>query len=293
MNRQFRFNRFLWTILLSWLSAGILPGQGIDIGSTGSAGRAYIGVSVAPSRTGINNTFSTDLGKTETINNISVSGTFEAGYYFSRTIGISTGIGYGSYSSDLTLDNYSALFTATDGDNDNYQRHILGTDLFESQKIGFLHIPILINLQWFISQKIGMEIRSGVDINVPLNKNYSSEGVFSYSGFYPQYNITFADIPYEDFINDVNNKAEDDLQLKSITPGLVFSGNFFIMLNSKMMLSAGACFNKTLSDISGYDSEENFILSSRPSEINSLMAASNKVTAQAFGLSFGIRYYLK
>jgi len=293
MNRQPIFNRFFSTLIIYWFITGISHGQGIDIGNTRSEGKAYLGFYIAPAQTSINNTIPMDIGKPQEVKKISFFGTLEAGYYFSSHIGISSGIGYGSYISELTLNSYSAVINTTDGDNDNYQRHIQGTDLSENQKIGFIHVPLLINLQWLIGQRSGLEIQSGVNFNIPISKKYSSQGIFSYTGFYPEYNITFANIPYENFSNDVKNEASDNLLIKSFSPELAIAGNFFMMLQDNIRLSAGLIYNNIISNISGYQAAEDFVLSSKPSEMNSFMESSSNVTDSALGFRIGIRYYMK
>jgi hypothetical protein len=123
--------------------------------------------------------------------------------------------------------------------------------------------------------------------------NYSSTGTFTYSGYYPAYKVTIEDVPFEGFQSNVNNADEGDLVLKSLYPDLIFSGGVYYLLKDKLHLSLGFYYDRILSDLSGYSETDEFVLSTKPDEINSLMGSGNKVTAKSIGIGFGVRYFIK
>lgn len=286
----FRYVLAVFSVFIISLNS---QGQGIDIENRRN-GKLFFGFSLAPSISGIRNDFGISGIKPVQTQKTTLAGKIEAGFMFSDIIGVSGGIGYNSYSGDLSLDIYSAKVSATDSDNDIYQRNIEGKDISESQKIGYISIPLLFNFDIQLNGKTGIEIQPGINLNIPVTKKYSSEGIFDYTGYYSAYKITFEDIPYEDFNNDVQVNAEDNLVLKSFTPELTISGQFYVTAAPGIRLYAGAVFNKIISDISGYGSGiNNYVISAKPSEMNSLMQGSSKVTAQAIGFRLCLRYYLK
>jgi len=59
------------------------------------------------------------------------------GYFFSRVAGISVGAGYGSYSTELSLDSCSIKFQTTDSENESYEMRITGKSISENQKFLF------------------------------------------------------------------------------------------------------------------------------------------------------------
>jgi hypothetical protein len=64
-------------------------------------------------------------------------------------------------------------------------------------------------------------------------------------------------------------------------------------INESIQLSLGAFFNRSLSNISAYEQDANFRLTTKAEELNSIMAGSSGASFQAFGLAVGVRYFLK
>jgi hypothetical protein len=101
------------------------------------------------------------------------------------------------------------------------------------------------------------------------------------------------DLPAYGFPSNLNTSASGTLQIKSFNTALVASGGAFFSVNKVIQLVLGAYFNKSLANISAYKPDSNFRLTSAANELNSIMAGSSSAGIQAFGLSFGVRFFLK
>jgi len=65
------------------------------------------------------------------------------------------------------------------------------------------------------------------------------------------------------------------------------------LLNESLQLTLGVLFNKSIGNISAFNSGSDYKLSSEPEEMKSIMAGSSNAGVQAYGLSMGIIYYLR
>jgi len=280
--------------LLISIGAPELFSQGIDIGSTGEVKRIYLGIVLSPAQTGIINSGSSVFADPQSIKKRSFFASLEAGCFISKYLGFASGLGYSSYMSDLSLNSYSDTLNATDSDNESYERRITGKNILENQKITMLNIPLLINFQYPFGAKFGVSLQTGVNFSIPVSKKFSSIGTFTYTGYYPTYKVLFSDVPYEGFQSNVENNVEDeDLKLKSLNPELTITGGAYFFATDKMQLSLGFFYNKLLSNLSGFETPDDFTLSFMPDELNSIMQGSSKVTAQAIGLKVGVRYFIR
>jgi hypothetical protein len=266
--------------------------QGIDIYS-GWQKRAFIGMNLNPSVTTITNKEIASIYGNSSTGLNSFSGSLETGIMFSRYFGIVTGVGYKSYTSDISLSSFNISYDTIDSENDYYKRYVSGNDITENQKISFLSVPIAVNIQIPFSKTIGLSMQSGVNMLFSMNSSYSSSGSFTYEGYYSKYNVRVSDIPFEGFEAGYKNQTEGDLKIKSFNYDFFASGGLYLNIKKKLQLSFGAIYSKILSDISDYEPSSSFRLSSMPDNLNSMMAGSAKVTAQSIGINFGLRYFLK
>jgi hypothetical protein len=142
------------------LSHGNGYSQGTEI-SVGKLPHFYVGFSLNPTQTSIINTGSTAISKITSETENSVGGAFEAGYSFSKYFSISSGIGFSTYISDLDLDTFKTSYPTTDHDTpaENYIRYMVGSNITEVQKISYLKIPLLLNLQLPVNDNFGFYIQ--------------------------------------------------------------------------------------------------------------------------------------
>jgi hypothetical protein len=290
--------RYLWniviTILISILSESAIWSQvpadsirkspGFFIGLTGGASMNRI------INKGILSTM--DLMKE---NKSTYSGSFgiETGYFFNRSIGISTGIGYNSYKGELFLNTYSDKFTSTDSENETFEMRVSGSGIKEVQDISFISIPLCLDLQIPAGQSFGIFLQAGVNFAFPVNHGYNSSGTFTYTGYYPAYNIVFHDLPEYGFPTDIGILTADKLYLKPlVVEGLAAAGLRYTF-NNKYQIRLGVSYSGSLTTISQYSSPGSFQLSSGPDRMNSLMGGSKSSKAESIGLRLSFRYFFR
>ena len=98
----------------------------------------FVGLRLGSSQTTISNEGLLSVANLVSNSQNSFGGSLEIGYFFSKSIGISSGISFSSYKSQLELGTYQNKFNTTDSENEAYERQVSGTDIKEIQKVGFL-----------------------------------------------------------------------------------------------------------------------------------------------------------
>lgn len=282
--------KILATLAMTLIASITCYSQGTDI-SSGKKSHFFIGFNVSPGQSTIMNNGSTAITQLKSNGKSSISAGIEAGYMFSDYIGISSGIGYSSLQSDITLASYTTNYDTVDN-TESYKRYITGEDITEKQKISFLNIPLLVNLQIPLNSGFGFYLQSGLNFSIPLGKSYSSSGKFTYEGFYPAYNIRITGVPYEGFEQNYSTTDEGELNIKPFNLELIASGGIHVTLQEKIQFALGLSYNKLLSDISGYQTPATYKLSSKPDQMKSMMEASNGATASSVGLRISVRFLL-
>lgn len=265
--------------------------QETDI-STGKKPGKFVGLCLGPSQSHIINEGTLSVSELLSNKKTSFSGSIEVGYFFSNYFGLSSGIGLISYKTHLTLDTYQNQFNTIDSENESYERRVSGSDIKEIQEISFLGVPICINIRLPLIKTIGFFLQTGVNMGIPLNKNYKSSGTFTYKGYYPADNVLLENIPTYGFPSNINNESDGKLELKPIGFNAIVSGGFDFFITKKIQIALAACYNKSLSNISESTSPDKFQLSSDADQINSFMGGSSKVSAKSVGLRLSFRYYL-
>ncbi len=285
-------------ILLSLFMAAILNtvlyAQGTDSRRVyENKDKLYIGILLTPQQTSIQNDgFSNSLTLTKG-NSINIS--VEGAYYFSKFAGISFGAGYNPYSSELSLSRYEVDFSATDSDTppENYEMQIDGKSITEIQNISFLSIPVSLALRVPAGNKVGFFINAGVSAEIPMVKTYDGSGTFTYDGYYAVYPVTLHNLPEYGFASDLPTKVSEELDIKSFNAALSASGGIYFYLGTSFQIALGAHFSKSLSGISNYTSDNDFYLTTKANELNSIMEGTSKTGIQAMGISLGLRYFIK
>lgn len=282
----------LTIVLLTVVNSAIIS-QGTDSRSKYvKEGKIYAGIVITPQITKISNN---DFFASSTLNQkggTSLGFALEGGYFFSKIAGISIGAGMGSYSTELSMDSCSIKFQATDSDLEVYEMRIKGKLIKEEQKLSFLNIPVCVVMKIPAGDKLGFYVKAGLSFNIPIVKTYKGSGIFSYSGYYSAYPVLLQNIPAY-FPSDVETSSSGNIEVKSFSQTLVASGGVTFKLNELIELALGLYFNKSLGNISTYKPDSNFRLTSKANELNSFMAGSSKAGVQAFGLSLGLKYYLR
>ena len=276
-------------ILISWFKTFA---QGTDMSNV-KRQSLFIGISLKPSQTHIINDGTSSVSKMLSSTRSSVSGSVEFGYFFSRYFGLSSEIGLNSYSTELTLDTYQGNFSATDSENEAYEKRVTVSGIKELQKVSYIGIPLYANLRLPLNEKIGFFLQTGVNMEIPINKSYTSSGSFTYKGYYSTYNVLLENLPAFGFPSNLNSNAKGELEVKSMEFNFIANAGLDYYLLNKVQVALAAGFERSLSNISGFSSPDKFQLSTDPNKINSLMGGSTKTIISSFGLKISFRYYLK
>jgi hypothetical protein len=280
--------------LLFILFSPVVFGQGIDIHERTGKSRVYFGISVLPAQSKVIDEGS-GLGLEQTPAN-TISGSMELGILVKGWLSISIGLRYSSFEQGLKLAqiNGTYLTPPPDSDNDNYQLRWTGTNVQETQKLSFVGVPVCIGFQIPLSSKVALYAKGGVDICMPITQSYSTKGVFSYAGYYPEYNVTISNLPDYGFPSDLNTSVTGKLIVKSVNLNPIFSvgGNFRI--SQHVLITLGAFYTYSMSSIYASDgSTSSTELTTAPSTINSIMALGSKASVQAIGISLGLIFMRK
>ena len=251
----------------------------------------FFGLGLEPSLSQVKNLGVQNSSDLTSINKFALSGSLDIGYFFSRYFGISSGLNYSSYNTQLNLESYQNQLDDIDQDNENYELQVLGNGINEIQHIGILGIPICLNFRFSFKSNMGFFLQTGINIAVPLRNNYTTTGTFTYKGYFSEYNVLLENLPDYGFSTGVTTESDGSLKLKSIINCAIASVGFDYIVQKRVQISIAAMFNKSLESISEYTPPESFQLSTGENQLNSIMEGSSNVILQSFGLNIGLRYY--
>ena len=254
----------------------------------------YIGVSLAPTQTNIKNTGSLSISNLVSTSQSAFSGSVEAGYFFSKFLGVSTGLSYISYKSQLTLDAYQNSFSTVDSENDIVEMRVTGRGINELQTVDVLSIPLCVNLKVPFSKKVGMYFKGGISMAFPMNQKYTSTGTFTYKGFYPAYNDLLENLPAYGFPTDKSVTEAGQLKLKTLGVSPIISAGFDYAIQKKMQIGVGFSFISTSLGVNESTTIiDKFQLSPDAEHVNSFSGGSSKISASSMGVEISFKYSLK
>lgn len=253
----------------------------------------FAGLSFGPSQSRILNEGMLSVANLLSRKQNSFGGSLEIGYFFSEYIGLSSGIGFTSYKGQLILGTYQNRFNAIDSENEAYERQVSGADIKEVQKIGFLSLPVCLDIRFPLNKNIGFFLQTGLNLSIPVSKKYSGSGTFTFKGYYPAYNVLLEDLPAYGFPGNINSVTNGDLEIKSLNVNVITAAGFDYFIQKNIQIGVAAAYCKSLSNISAYTSPDKFQLSPDVNQINSLMGGSSKATFESIGLNVRLRYFLK
>jgi hypothetical protein len=253
----------------------------------------FVGVCLGPSQSHILNEGILSVSNLRSDRQTSFGAGVEIGYFFSKNIGVSSGIGFASYKTQLTLRTYQNKFNAIDSENEAYERQVSGTGIQEVQKLGFLSIPVCLNIRLPLNKTFGFYLQTGINLAVPINKKYMSSGTFSFKGYYPAYNVRLENLPAYGFPDNVKIETGGKLEIKPVCLNAIASAGFDFFVQKRIAVALAASYSRSLPNISAYASPEKFQLSSDVNQVNSLMGGSSKTSVQSIGVNITLRYFLK
>ena len=287
----------IFTLLLILLGQQIACAQETVMESRSIPG-LFFGFSGGPTQTKIINSGSIFDTSLVVEKGNSFSGTAEIGYFFSDYIGISSGIDYVSYKSKLKLKSFQNNFNTVDSENEAFTMMVTGSGIEESQTISFLSIPLCVHLRLPLNSSFGLFLKGGVNLSLPVNKKYSSSGVFTYKGYYPAYNVVLENLPLYGFATDKTMGSNGELDLKMVRFNTLVSAGLDVNITESVQVAFGASFTNSLlkesySSSQASTSISNFQLTPNTTKINSFMQGSSKATAQSVGFDITLRFFIQ
>ena len=254
----------------------------------------YVGVSIGPSQTNIENTGTASIANLVSTSQNAFFGSVEAGYFFSKYLGLSSGIRYISYKSQLMLDAYQNSYSTVDSEKDVFEMRVTGNGIKELQTVDLLSIPLCVNLQVPFSKKFGMFFKGGISIAFSMNQTYTSTGTFTYKGFYPAYNDLLENLPAYGFPTDKSVTETGQLKLKSLGVSPIISAGFDYAIQKKLQIAIGFSYSSTSLGVKdGTTTIDKFQLSPDAEHINSFSGGSSKISASSVGVEISFKYSLK
>ncbi len=140
------------------------------------------------------------------------SGKFSAGFggeagvgyqfFFTQHWGIGTGINIALYNSGTTMDGYSSRQQAISKEGTLFDFSYAYSDYKESISTMMLTIPVMVQFQLPVAEKIGIYAAAGGKFGLPLSATCHTTGSLSTNGYFPETNITYYDdLPMKGFGN--------------------------------------------------------------------------------------------
>lgn len=217
----------------------------------------------------------------------------EAGYFFSKYLGVSAGVGLQTCGSQFDLDSYKKWYGATDSEGDQYNRLVSGSAIKETQKITFLTIPVTLRFQIPFNEKFGIFLNPGLTLLIPFGKSYSGTGTFSYGGYYPAYDIFMTDVDWEGFQSNQSSNVSGKLDLKSMIPSFSGSAGIQYVIKDNLKITLGILSMSTLGVISDTKPVKDFRLSEMPNTMNSISNGGSSAEVKITGINISLVYLLK
>jgi len=222
------------------------------------------------------------------------------GVYFelriNKWLGVETGANYLMFKGDLSIvdNSYSANVNGlTDSDGDTYNAVYSASGLSETWDASYIEIPLAIKLQ-LMAGNWTFYLKPGVSYNVLSSSSYSQNGSYSRSGYYPDYNITFDNLPEYGFYQNSRKSSSGAPAFTSfINPfvglGIVFPaqrGNFYMEAryypSSATMVKEG---NGTL-----FEGPANLGMLTSSYNFESMTEEAGKVSASGLIFNIGFRF---
>jgi hypothetical protein len=131
-------------------------------------------------------------------------------YYLSESLSIGIGVEYQTYSSDVKYAFLNGQYVTTDAENETFQFRYKTTGLRETQKLGYINIPI--GIQFETPGTTQLYLAAGAKIGFATSGTYESKiQNLTTSGYYPQYNVELFSPAFAGFasVNDVRIGKQD------------------------------------------------------------------------------------
>jgi hypothetical protein len=161
--------------------------------------------------------------------------------------------------------------------------------LKEKQQLLFLEVPLGLNYQHGLTEKVRILATLGVKISVPLQPTYKTTGgEIVTTGYYDQWNVELSDLPQYGF-NTITEQLKGDVSVKSSYSGFADLGAVY-GLSSKVDLYAGGYVNYGLNNVAKSTSKS---LYQKDGVYNGVLGCNQTDNAKtvSVGLKFGVIWH--
>lgn len=207
---------------------------------------------------------------------------------FSYSIGIS----YTQSNYLVEVDDFFYSYLTTDRENDAVYNNVMGEDIFENVSSEMIEVPLLFRYERKFSRFFSFFINSGLSLNYQFRVNHSGSGTFSYSGYYPKYDLAVTDVEAYGYLSN-QTKAETftiaSQQFSRDYFGVSGTADIGFNLENKggwvyyigITAFKGIVNNKRMTDFNYITTELN--------EYNGLYPVVNNTNFGGYGAFFGVR----
>lgn len=204
----------------------------------------------------------------------------------------SIGIGYSVSNYRLRVDNYFYSFLTTDQENDAVYRNVAGTSLEESVKSELVDVPIRFRYERKLNRVFSMYGNIGLNLTYQLRSAYNGSGVFTYTGYYPKYNLLMSNVETYGYVTDRPESAVFDTRIPGFSRDQIgLSGLADLGVNIEMKsgwtIYLGATATRGI--IKTKRIQDFQLISSRVGEFNGILPVVNSLNFGGYGLQIGIR----
>ena len=238
----------------------------------------------------INNNLSSDIWKSES----QLGYNFNIGYFrsFSSWFKIKFGLGFLSYSTNLTGNGEIQSPELKDIDNDTYIETLILSDATYSINPMYLSVPLTIEFGNPSVNKVGYYVNFGIEYSYLISENNTTQGTYSASGTYPEWGVTLSDVPELGFYS--NKNLESGWSIQKGNYSLKSGAGITIPLSGVVIFRLGVAGYIGLKDIGKRQTTEtDFSMLSeeayafRSKYINNPLAASGGTKTLFTGIEFG------
>lgn len=209
-----------------------------------------------------------------------------AGIEFIKNEWLVFGLRYHLHSGTLFTSSYNASFDDIDNDLENYIKNVSISNLEEKYSIGFIEIPILYQPKFdFLPKQLTVSL--GASISFELHHKAKADGIFTFNGFYPQYNATLSDIERLGFVTEeplsmeVNNMDLNRLNFGyEISIGWNFNHKNPIVSSNIRLIHSGMVTNLSKGDF--------HIVATGVDQYGGLIPVSNSSRFSSWSIQYGL-----
>ena len=206
-------------------------------------------------------------------------------YYVDKTYGFTSGLHLISFHQETSGKDYYNAFDAIDTDNKPYERRIWGSSISENLSLHLINIPLHFFYKYSFSRNMNLFVTFGPGISIPVVRNFSGSGTFTYKGYYSDSGVLLFDIPVYGYNSNVSvNKTQKlntplAIVTASANVGIAFAMNRYY----SFVVSAG--YFRSLSRVAKNNNSHS--LSNDIGSFNSFLSAEKTVLSNV-SISIGI-----